>query len=132
MKNYVFDAGALSLLIAGDPRLRPYIDEISKNAAKAYISSVNLAEFYYKTLEKLGKEVAEAWFFRIVNSLIDVVPVDAYFAREAGFYKSIYKRVLSLADCFALALAVKTSSTLLTTDKDFEGIKAVKVKVLEV
>lgn len=128
MKAYVFDAGALMLMLLGDERLRSYIEEISEGAAKAYLSAVNLAELYYKTIEKIGREVAETWYFRILNSNIVVVPADDKYAREAGIYKSRYRRTLSLADCFAMALCIKEKALLLTTDSDFNQVRDVEIK----
>lgn len=128
MKAYVFDAGALSLLLSGDERLSPYVNEISKGTAEAYISVVNLAELYYKTVEKLGREVAETWYFRILNSNLIVLSADASLAREAGTCKGRYRQTLSLADCFAMALTIKKEALLLTTDKDFERVKEIRVK----
>jgi len=128
MKTYVFDAGALTLLLVGDERLSGDINEISRGLAKAYASAVNLAELYYKTMDKIGRETAETWYFRVLNSNVIVVPVDATFAKEVGIYKSRYRRLLSLADCFAMALAVKEKATLLTTDSDFTEVKEVETK----
>ena len=49
------------------------------------------------------------------------------FWRKVGRYKAIIKRI-SLADCFALALASQEKATLLTSDrKEFEPIIALKI-----
>jgi len=132
MKTYVFDAGALTLLLLGDERLSSYVNEISLGTAKAYASVVNLAELYYKTADKVGRETADAWYFRILNSNLVVVSADATLAREVGMYKSKYKGLLSLADCFALALSVKEKAQLLTTDNDFQDVKEIQVKYLPI
>ena len=132
MKTYVFDAGALTLLLFGDERLSSYVNEISRGTAKAYTSAVNLAELYYKTADKVGRETADAWYFRIVNSNLVIVSADAPLAREVGIYKGKYRGLLSLADCFALALSVKEKAQLLTTDKDFRGVKEIQVKYLPI
>jgi len=132
MKTYIFDAGALTLLFSGDERLTIYANEISRGTAKAYASAVNLAEFYYKTADKIGRETADTWYFRILNSNIIVVSADATFAREVGVYKSKYRRLLSLADCFALALSAKEKAHLLTTDSDFQEVKEIQVKYLPI
>ena len=47
MKGYVIDAGFLSLRFIGDGRVKPYFDEAAQGKAQAYISDVNLAEYYY-------------------------------------------------------------------------------------
>lgn len=56
MKRYVVDAGVLFLLFIGDERVKPYFDEVARGQAQAYISDINLAEYYYKTCENLGKK----------------------------------------------------------------------------
>jgi len=132
MKTYVLDAGALTLLLLGDERLGSYVNEISRGTAKAYTSAVNLAELYYKTVDKIGRETADAWYFRILNSNLVVVSADAQLAREVGTFKSKYKRLLSLADCFAMALSVKEKAQLLTTDNDFQEVKEIQVKYLPI
>jgi len=132
MKTYVFDAGALTLLLSGDERLGSYVDEISRGTAKAYTSAVNLAELYCKTSDKVGRETADTWYFRILNSNLVVVSVDTPLAREAGIYKSKYRGLLSLADCFAMALSVREKAQLLTTDKDFREVKEIQVKYLPI
>jgi len=132
MKTYVFDAGALTLLLSGDERLSSCVNEISRGTAKAYTSVVNFAELYYKTADKIGRETADAWYFRILNSNVVVASADAPFAREVGIYKSKYKRLLSLADCFAMALSVKEKAQLLTTDSDFQEVKDIQVKYLPI
>ncbi|MGC8850065.1 MAG: type II toxin-antitoxin system VapC family toxin [Candidatus Bathyarchaeia archaeon] len=132
MKAYVFDAGALMLMLLGDERLRSYIEEISEGLARAYLSAVNLAELYYKTVEKIGRETAETWYFRILNSNVVVVPADDKYAREAGIYKSRYGGALSLADCFAMALCAREKALLLTTDSDFNEVREVDIKYFPV
>jgi len=132
MKAYVFDAGALTLLLSGDERLTSYVNEISRGTAKAYTSAVNLAELYYKTTDKIGRETADTWYFRILNSNVVVVSADAPLAREVGIYKSKYRHLLSLADCFALALSLKEKAQLLTTDSDFQEVKEIQVKYLPI
>ncbi|KPV63284.1 MAG: hypothetical protein AOA65_1292 [Candidatus Bathyarchaeota archaeon BA1] len=107
-------AGTLALLLLGDERLSDYVSEISHGAAKAYTSAVNLAELYYKTVDKVGLQTAETWYFRVLNSNVIIAPADATLAREVSIYKSKYKRSLSLADCFAMALSIKEKATLLT------------------
>lgn len=132
MKAYVFDAGALSLLLVGDERLSSYVNEISRGSAKAYTSAVNLAELYYKTVEKIGRETADTWYFRILNSNLIVVSVDAPLAKEVGICKCKYRRLLSLADCCAMVLALKEKAYLITTDKDFREVKEIQVKHLPI
>ena len=45
-EGIVIDAGVLTLLFAGDERVRPYFDRLAEGRVEGYSSSVNLAEFY--------------------------------------------------------------------------------------
>jgi bifunctional DNA-binding transcriptional regulator/antitoxin component of YhaV-PrlF toxin-antitoxin module len=51
---------------------------------------------------------------------------------EVGIYKSKHKRLLSLAECFAMALSMKEKAQLLTTDNDFQEVKEIQVKYLPI
>jgi len=128
LKRYVYDAGALGLLLAGDNRLKNFVTEVSRGHASAYASVINLAEFYYKTGQKLGLETAETWFLRIVNSKLQVENADTILARQAGIHKIHYRDKLSLADCFAVAEAARQKAVLLTTDEDLEKIKEIEAR----
>ncbi len=132
MKHYVYDAGALGLLLAGDTRFRGFVAEVSRGQASAHASAVNVAEFFYKTGQKLGAETAETWFVRIVNSNLAVEAADADLAREAGLYKIRYPGSLSLADCFAAAETLRRRGVLLTTDGDLEELKEIDVRYFKV
>jgi predicted nucleic acid-binding protein len=132
MKEYVYDAGALALLMAGDIRLKSYVAEATRGDAASHVSSVDLAEFYYKTGEKLGIETAETWFLRIVNSDIHVQDADKNLARDAGLNKIRYRGRLSLADCYAAAETAKRKAVLLTTDKDLAQVKEIEASYFKV
>jgi len=130
LKRIVYDAGALGLLLAGDSRLKNLVAEVSRGHATAHVSVVNLAEFYYKTGQKVGLETAETWFLRIVNSKLQVQNADAEVAREAALYKIRYSERLSLADGFAVAEAARQKAVLVTTDQDLEEVEGVEARYL--
>ncbi len=127
MKKYVIDTGVLFLHLIDDERVRPYFKEINEGRAKAFICDVNLAEYYYKTCEKLGREIADVRYNQI-RVLINPVSTNQDLTREAGKIKCKYRDKLSLADCFVLALSKIKGAILLTTDSDLAEIKEVKVK----
>jgi predicted nucleic acid-binding protein len=131
MKSYVYDAGALSLLLIGDSRLKGFVAEVSRGQASAHTNAVNLSELYYKTGQKLGVETAETWFHRILNSNLHVEGADAELAREAGAYKIRYRGSLSIADCFAAAETIRRKGTLLTTDADLKLVKEIDARFLK-
>ncbi|RLG40207.1 MAG: DNA-binding protein [Thermoproteota archaeon] len=128
MKKYVIDAGVLSLYFIGDERIKPYLGKVARGVDKAFICDVNLAEYYYKMCEKLGKSVAEIRYHQIRESPIEVVATNEELTRKAGEKKCKYRGKLSLADCFCLALAELKSAVILTTDRELAKVKEVSVK----
>jgi len=91
------------------------------------ISSVNLAEFYYKICQKLGKQTADSWYFQLCRSRLEVVHNDEL-VRYAGLEKCRQPNRLAFADCFALALARMEHALLLTTDSELSKVKDVEVR----
>ena len=114
--RYLFDAGALSLFYAGDRRVKTYFDEVFSERSEGYVSEVNLAEFYYKTGEKLGLETAENWYLQIRRSDVKVVAPNENTTRKAARLKIKHDGKLSLADCFALATTSNLDASIVTTD----------------
>lgn len=128
MKSYVVDAGALSLHLIDDKRVKPYFDEVFQGRAQALIPDVNLAEYYYKTCQKLGKKVADLRYHQVRGSDLVLVATDEDLTLKAGEKKCKYGDRLSLADCFALALSELKGATLLTTDRELAKVEEVAVK----
>ena len=128
MKKYVIDASVLSLYFIGDERVKPYFDEVAQGKAQLYISDVNLAEYYYKTCEKLGRKIADLRYHQVRASSIVPVATDEKLTWKAGEKKCKYRGKLSLADCFSLALSELKKATLLTTDSELAKAKEVTVK----
>ncbi|MEM2127754.1 MAG: type II toxin-antitoxin system VapC family toxin [Candidatus Bathyarchaeia archaeon] len=128
VRRYVIDAGILFLHFIDDEGVRPYLDEIIQGKAQAFISDVNLAEYYYKTCEKLGKGIADLRYHQIRDSDIISVATDETLTLKAGEKKCRYRGTLSLADCFALALSELKEAILLTTDSELAKVREVSVK----
>ena len=126
-RKLVFDAGLLALGFGGDPRVKEYFDDVAEERAAGYVSGPNLAEFYYVTCRKLGKQTADAWYFRALESGLAVAEGD-YLDRLAGQEKCKDGVGLSLADCYALALARSEGALLLTTDSGLANVVNAKVK----
>lgn len=130
MTSFVFDTGALSLFYADDPRLRPVVAGIHAGRFKGLISSVTLSEFYYKTCQTLGRDVADLWS-RQLGERMQVVAADLELSLSAGLEKCRNSR-LSLADSHALALTRHVGGVLLTTDSELAKTKSPKVRFFEV
>lgn len=116
VSKFVFDAGAIALYFAGEEKIRQYFLKVFSGDCMGYVCEINLAEFYYKTAEKLGLETAEIRYIMIRNSKIKVVAPNEETSRVAAALKTKYKNQLSLADCYALATAKVLKATLVTTD----------------
>ncbi len=123
-EKLVLDAGALSLHFAEHASVRPYFDAIIAGRSVGLVSSFNLAEFYHKTCQKLGKQTADTWYFQLRTSELEVVEKEAL-VRHAGLEKCRNSPKLSLADCFALALAKSESALLVTTDGELAKAEGV-------
>ncbi len=80
------------------------------------ISSINLAEFHYKTCQKIGKTTADIRYYQLRRTRLQVVETDENLTRNAGAEKCRSQHHLPLADCYALALSKRDKAILLTTD----------------
>lgn len=114
-RSYVFDAGAISLYYAGLEAVRPYFLRVFSGKARGFVSEVNLAEFYHKTVEKKDLQSAEVWYLQVRRSRIKVVSPNEQITRQAALWKA-RRKGLSLADCYALATRENVRALLLTTD----------------
>ncbi len=130
MTSFVFDTGALSLFYADDERLRPLVDKIRGERAQGLLSSVTLSEFYYKTCQNLGRDVATLWSSQL-RERMQVVEADFDLSISAGLEKCRNNR-LSLADSYALALTKRVGGVRLTTDSELAKSKESKVRFLGV
>jgi len=130
MTSFVFDTGALSLFYADDERLSPLVGRIQEERDLGLLCSVTLSEFYYKTCQKLGRDVATLWC-RQLSERMQVVAVDVDLSIAAGLEKCRNNR-FSLADCYALALTKRVGGLLLTTDSELARNKETKVRFFEV
>jgi len=129
--SLVLDAGVLTLYFAGDRRVKQFFDEVDEERAVGMIAEVNLAEYYYKTCRKLGKETADSRYFMLTSSKL-LITNDERLTRLAALEKCRQRLDLSLADCFALALAIREKAILLTTDRELKKAKGVQVKLFTV
>ena len=126
-ERLVLDAGILTLHFADHRGVREYFDAIIARRSEGFISSVNIAEFYYKTCQKLGKQTADTWYYQVRRTELNVVHNEELL-RQAGLEKCRQSARLSLADCFALALAKMEHALLLTTDSELSNVEGVRVR----
>jgi len=126
MTTFVFDTGALTLMYADRQRLRSEVEEIQSGAAEALVSAVTLAEFFYKTCQTSGKDVATLRSQQVFDRM-RVIQVGEELSKAAGFEKCRNNK-LSLADSFVLALAKAQGGMILTTDSELAKEKGARIR----
>ncbi|MBI5035744.1 type II toxin-antitoxin system VapC family toxin [Candidatus Micrarchaeota archaeon] len=87
------------------------------------LSVINLIEIYSKYLLRSPLDAEEKRNFLL--SRCELVGVSKDIALEASRLKA--KHQLAIADAIILATAQLNKATLITTDKDFEGLKGVRL-----
>lgn len=130
MNRFIIDTGALTLFFFGDKRVSPYFQQLQDGQAEGFMTSVSLAEFFYKVCQRLGRETAVLWFHQ-TRSFLNIVETNEPLTMKAGFEKC-RKNEFSLADSFALALTKETKGTLLTTDSELVKVRDVDAKFFAV
>ena len=131
-RNTVIDTGGLTLFFTGDPRVRTFFVDIERGRTRGYVTSVTLSEFYYKTCQKMGEEVAKLWYHQCME-LLRILETSSELSLMAGKEKCHRSGAnLSLADCFVLAAAKSLNGTLVTTYHELAKIKEIQVKFIEV
>jgi len=133
--SYVLDTGALALHFAGGSqgeKVKTYFDQVLGGKREGYISEATMAEYFYKTCQKLGIDVASIRAKSIRQSKIKTVPVDETVSTIAGELKCRYADKISIADAFAVATAKSKRSELLTTDEAVASLKEIETKHIPV
>lgn len=126
----VLDAHAVFVYLEKEPGYEKVSDIFSRSVETGknlLMTAVNWGEIYYITKREKGESVAED-VMKVLDSFpIEVVDVDKYLAKQAGFYKA--EKKMSYADCFAAALAKMKKAELITGDKEFKEVEG-EIKVL--
>jgi len=121
--RYLLDAGIFPLILAGDANVKRFVEEIASGRAEPLACEVNLAEFYAKTCEKKGKEVADIYYLRMrYQPNLTVISPDEELTRNAAWLKCKHRGKVSLADCYAAAAASMEEAILITTDTNLNKV----------
>lgn len=106
------------------------LEKAATSSREALIAAPNWAEVCYQVERKIGPRRWISTREKLLALPIEIVPADQSFAEAAGAIKVSKK--MSLADCFAAALAARVKGDLLTGDPEFreveESIKIVWLK----
>lgn len=115
-KLYVLDACAIVAFLEDEPGAGIVEGLLTDPDSRCRIHAINACEVYYDFYRRAGEERAEK--LEGVLARHGVVLENGWSSalwRTAGQLKAEWRRV-SLADCFALALAIRGRGTLVTSD----------------
>lgn len=124
MKNMVLDSYAVLAFLFKEPGYEIVLSLFEKalESDKALlIASPNWAEIRYMVQRKAGlarwREVRD----KLLGLPLEIVAADQELAEQAGEIKAAHR--MSLADCFAAALAMEKKADIYTGDPEFKSVE---------
>lgn len=124
-KAYVLDSWSVIAYFEDEPA-GPQVADLIADAREEQIpllmSVVNAAEVWYLLARKTSEADAEQSITELKHMGIEVVDADWELAHQAAVFKSKHK--MSLADCFAAALAKNRRADLATGDHEFKQVES--------
>jgi uncharacterized protein with PIN domain len=113
---FVLDACAFIAFLEDEPGAEAVEELLQEPKNRCLILAIGACEIYYDLCRRGNTEDAESLesiFAEYDIELLEGLPSDLW--KVAGKLKAEWRRV-SLADCFALALAIRENGTLVTSD----------------
>lgn len=130
MKRTVLDSYAVLTFLFKEKGYEKVL-ELFEKAAQAdqvlFIAATNWAEVRYMVERKAGAGRWNEVRHKLLGLPLEVVPADQALAELAGEIKASGK--MSLADCFAAALAKQKKADLYTGDPEFKAVEK-EIKIL--
>jgi predicted nucleic acid-binding protein len=129
LKSSVLDSYAVLAFLfneSGAGKVAELFEKAAESDTFVFIAAPNWAEVRYMVERKVGRGQWDAVRTKLLALPIEIIPADQLLAELAGEIK-VSKRI-SLADCFAAALALHKKADLYTGDPEFRSIeKEIKV-----
>ncbi len=118
----VMDASAKTALLRGEAGSAVVAGRLLATGCDCIIHAVNLCEVYYDALRAGGPVAGIEAVNKVKRAGVGVrEDMDEAFWQMVGQLK-VSPGKISLADCFVLALAIRTGATLVTADHEFDPI----------
>lgn len=114
-KVYVFDACAVIALLDDEPGSDVIEALLEAGSHRCVIHVLNVCEVYYHIYRRADKDRAVDLESILLSLGFELDDSLSTLWQEAGRLKAEWRRV-SLADCFALALAIRETATFVTSD----------------
>jgi len=124
VKGAVLDSYAILTFLFkqhGHEKVVALLEKAAESDKQLLIAAPNWAEVRYMVERKVGAEQWPKTRAKLLGLPIDIVPVDQELAEIAGEIKATRK--MSLADCFAAALAKKSKADIYTGDPEFKAME---------
>lgn len=118
----VMDACAMTALLRGEAGSDRVEERLVAPGSECVIHAVNLCEVYYDALRAGGPIAGTEAVSKVKRAGVVVrEDMDEAFWQLIGQLK-VTPGKISLADCFVLALAMRTGATLVTSDHEFDKV----------
>jgi predicted nucleic acid-binding protein len=124
LRSSVLDSYAVLAYLFGErghEKVVALLERAAESNDSALIAAPNWAEVRYQVERKSGARRWTEIREKLLALPVDVVPVGADLAEAAGAFKA--SRKMSLADCFAAALAKERRADLYTGDPEFKAVE---------
>ena len=124
MKSSVLDSYAILAFLfqeRGHEKVVALFEEAAESDKTLLIAAPNWAEVRYMIERKVGIAQWQEARAKLLGLPIEIVPVDQELAEMAGEIKAHKK--MSLADCFAAALAKQQKAKIYTGDPEFRAVE---------
>jgi len=129
-KPIVLDTWAIMAYLRDEPageQVETLIAESHEHDTALMMSVVNVAEVWYAFARLASDKVADQAVLELKQLGIEFIDAHLNLALEAARFKAKHK--MSLADCFATALAKERKADLVTGDREFKQVES-EVKIL--
>lgn len=125
---YVLDACTLLAFLGNEPGANVVKPLLTDTSNVCMVHAINLCEVYYDLLRQNDVQFAQQAVATLLAAGVQVRnDMDEPFWQQAGNLK-VNPGKISLADCFALALAIRNGATLVTSDHhEFDRIDALGI-----
>lgn len=124
MRSSVLDSHAVLAYLLGEKGGRTVevlLEKTTLARTKVLIAAPNWAEIRYQVERKLSEAGWEEIRTALLGLPLEIVAADQNLAETAGRLKAT--RRMSLADCFAAALAIERKAELYTGDPEFRAVE---------
>jgi len=124
LKRSVLDSYAILAFLfqeKGHEKILDLLEKAAQTDQPLFIAAPNWAEVRYMVERKVGAGRWSEVRHKLLGLPLEVIPADQALAEVAGEIKA--KRKMSLADCFAAALARQKKADVYTGDPEFKAVE---------